>query len=86
MAVFSTRVELNFSVRNSFGSFLREEAPYDEILKEFDLGCVEAIKKENKYKKKKNGLLVVHHEDQNEEFDYWRVVVPDDANRRNLII
>ena len=48
-------------------------------------GCVEVIKKENKYKRK-NGFLVVHREGQNEEFDYWRVVVPDDANSRNLII
>ena len=30
--------------------------------------------------------MVVHREGINEEFDYWRAVVPDDANSRNLII
>ena len=68
LAVFSKRVQLNSSVRNSLSSLLREEAPYDEILKEFDLGHVEVIKKENKYKKKSRFLLV-HREGQNKGFD-----------------
>ena len=34
----------------------------------------------------KHGLLCVHQEDQSEDVDYWRIVVPDDIEVKNKIL
>ena len=78
-------MQLNSFVKDSFNCLLNEESPFDEILKELKSGRVEVKKKHEKYKKK-TGFLVIYRDNQNEEADYWRVVVPDDVEQRILII
>ena len=85
LSVFSKRVQLNSSIKDSFNTLLHEESPYDEILSELDTGRVEIKKKGEKYRRK-NGFLVIHQDKQNEDVQYWRVIVPDNFESRNLII
>ena len=34
----------------------------------------------------KENMLVAHHKEQNEESQYWRMVLPDSNEIRNLVI
>ena len=34
----------------------------------------------------KGNMLVAHHKEQNEESQYWRMVLPDSSEIRNLVI
>ena len=40
---------------------------------------------EYKYRKKK-GMLVIHRTGQDEGLDFWRIVVPENVESRNLIV
>ena len=35
--------------------------------------------------RRRNGLLCIHQEDQSEDVEYWRVVIPDDIDCKNKI-
>ena len=36
--------------------------------------------------RRRNGLLCIHQEDQSEDVEYWRVVIPDDSDCKNKIL
>ena len=76
---------MNSSLKDSFYSLLKNESPYDEILRELENGKIEVKRNEFVYKKK-NGMLVMHQAGQGEELDYWRMIVPDDVSTRNFIV
>ena len=85
LAVYRSRVRINSSLKDSFYSLLKNESPYDEILRELENGKIEVKRNEFVYKKK-NGMLVMHQAGQGEELDYWRMIVPDDVSTRNFIV
>ena len=62
------------------------EEPYTTILEEIDsTGSREVSRCRMKYRKR-NGLLCIHQEDQSEDVEYWRVVIPDDIDCKNKIL
>ena len=64
--------------KNEIYSLLKKESPYDVIIAELEEGKVEVKKNAEVYRIRK-GMLVVHQENQNDEFDYWRAVIPDEV-------
>ena len=83
--MYSKRVSLHSSVRNSFDSLLRGQIRYKEVLEELDSGNLEIEKYKREYRKM-NGLLVVHQTGHDEEDKFWKIAVPDDVDSRNLIV
>ena len=73
------------SFRNSLYSLLRNEALYDEIIVELE-SCRAQVVKNNEVYKRMNGILAVHSHRQDAELDFWRIVVPSDANTKEKIM
>ena len=48
-------------------------------------GKTEVKRNEDVYKTRK-GMLVVHQRNQNEELDFWRMIIPDDNAVKNFVI
>ena len=86
LSVYSnSTISLDDSLRQKINSLLRKETPYDSIIERIEGGTNEVLQNDVKYKMKGN-MLMAHHKDQNEESQYWRVVLPDDSEIRNLVI
>ena len=64
---------------------MRNEAPYDEIIVELESGRAQVVKNDEVYKRM-NGILAVHSHRQDAELDFWRIVVPSDANTKEKIM
>ena len=80
-----SKLQLDNSFRNSLYSLLRNEAPYDEIIMELEGGRAQIVKSNGIYKRM-NGILAVHSHHQDAEIDFWRIVVPSDANAKEKIM
>ena len=80
-----SKLQLDNSFRNSLYSLLRNEAPYDEIIVELENGKTQVVKNDEVYKRM-NGILAVHSHRQDAEIDFWRIVVPSDANTKEKIM
>ena len=76
-----SKLQLDNSFLNSLYSLLRNEAPYDEIIAELESGRAQVVKNDEVYKRM-NGILAVHSHWQHAELDFWRIVVPSDANTK----
>ena len=85
IAVLRSGVILDVQFKNEIYSLLKNESPFDEILKELEGGRMEIKKNDEKYKIKR-GMLVVHRENQDSEVDYWRTVIPDSTSVRNFVV
>ena len=86
LSVFSnSTISLDDSLKQKINSLLRTETPYDFIIERIERGINEVLQNEVKYKMKGN-MLVAHHKEQNEESQYWRMVLPDSSEIRNLVI
>ena len=48
-------------------------------------GSIEVSRGRMKYRRR-NGLLCIHQEDQSEDIEYWRIVIPDDTDCKNKIL
>ena len=73
------------SFRNSLDSLLMNEAPYDDIIMELENGRTQVVENDEVYKRM-NGILAVHSHHQDAELDFWRIVVPSDANTKEKIM
>ena len=80
-----SKLQLDHSFRNSLYSLLKQESPYDEIIVELESGRTNVQKNDEVYKKM-NGTLGIHLNRQDAELDYWRIVVPDDVEVRNMVV
>ena len=60
---------MDVQLKNEVHSLLKNESPFDEILRELKSGRVEISRNKEKYKMKR-GMLVVHREDQDDEVDF----------------
>ena len=85
LAIYSSKIHLDKSVQDRFYELLKTESPYKEILEEIENGKNEVERGEYKYRKKK-GMLVVHRTGQDEGLNFWRIIVPDNVESRNLIV
>ena len=81
----NSTISLDDSLRQKINLLLRKETPYDSIIERIEGGTNEVLQNDVKYKMKGN-MLMAHHKDQNEESQYWRVVLPDDSEIRKLVI
>ena len=64
---------------------MKKESPFDIILGELEEGKTELKRNEDVYKIRK-AMLVVHQKNQNEELDFWRMIIPDDNAVKNFVI
>ena len=85
LLVLRSGVLLDAEFENKIYSLLKEESPYDVIIAELEGGMTE-VKRKNEVFKMRKGMLMMHQENQNEELDYWRVIIPDDYSVRNSIV
>ena len=85
LSVLRSGVLIDAEFKNKIYSLLKEESPYDVIIAELEGGMTE-VKRKNEVFKMRKGMLMMHQENQNEELDYWRVIIPDDYSVRNSIV
>ena len=85
LSVLRSGIIIDSSLKNRINSLLKEESLYSDIFVELDNGKNEVKRKGEVYKIKR-GLLVVHQEGQDNEVDYWRVIIPDDVSTRNFVV
>ena len=85
ISVLRSGVIIDAQFKNQVYSLLKKESPYDAIIAELEEGKVE-VKKNNDVYRMKRGLLVVHQDNQNDECDYWRIVIPDEVNAKNFVM
>ena len=79
-------VTLQPDLKQQINSLLMSEEPYSTILEEINsTGSREVSRGRMKYRRR-NGLLCIHQEDQSEDVEYWRVVIPDDTDCKNKIL
>ena len=85
LSVLRSGVLIDADFKNKIYSLLKEESPYDVIMAELEGGMTE-VKRKNEVFKIRKGMLMMHQENQNEELDYWRTIIPDDHSVRNSIV
>ena len=85
LSVLRSGVLIDAEFKDKIYSLLKEESPYDVIMAELEEGMTE-VKRKNEVFKKRKGMLMMHQENQNEELDYWRIIIPDDHSVRNSIV
>ena len=85
LVLSSSGISLDDSLKEQINSLLRIETPYDEIIQKIEDGDREVRKGDLVYKLRGN-MLVAHHQEQSEESEYWRVVVPDSSEIRRIVI
>ena len=86
LSVFSnSTISLDDSLKQKINFLLRKETPYDSIIERIESGVNEVLQNEVKYKMKGN-MLMAHQKEQNEESQYWRMVLPDSSEIRKLVI
>ena len=79
-------VTLQPDLKQQINFLLMSEEPYSTILEEINsTGSREVTRGRMKYRKR-NGLLCIHQEDQSEDVEYWRVVIPDDTDCKNKML
>ena len=81
----SSGISLDNSLKEQINSLLRTETPYDTIIQKIEEGDIEVKKGDVTYKLR-GSMLVAHHQEQSEESEYWRVVVPDSSEIRRIVI
>ena len=73
-------------LKQQINSLLMIEEPYSTILQEINsTSSREVIRGRMKYRRR-NELLCIHQEDQSEDIEYWRIVIPDDTDCKNRIL
>ena len=80
-----SKLQMDNSFQNSLYSLLRNEAPYDDIITELESGKMQVVKNNEVYKRM-NGILAVHSHHQDAELNFWRIIVPSDANTQERIM
>ena len=80
-----SKLQLDNSFRHSLYSLLSNKAPYNDIIDELESGKTQVVKKDEIYKRM-NGILAVHSHHQDAEFDFWRIVVPDNVEMKEKIV
>ena len=77
LAVLRSGVMIDVQYKKKTYSLFKKESPFDIILAELEEGKTKVKRNEDVYKIRK-GMLVVHQRNQNEELDFWRMIIPHD--------
>ena len=86
LLVYRSSISLDPSFKQEIYEANQNDILYSSILSELESSADrELIKGKEKFRMK-HGLLCVHQEDQSEDVDYWRIVVPDDIEVKNKIL
>ena len=86
MLVPRATVTLQPDLKQQINSLLMSEKPFSTIVEEINItGSREVSRGRMKYRKR-NGLLCIHQEDQSEDVEYWRVVIPDNTDCKNTTL
>ena len=80
-----SKIQVDESFKNSLNSLLHQEAPYAGILEEL-LGGTRQIKQNNLIFKRLNGILCIHDQNQGDNLDFWRIVVPDNREIKERVV
>ena len=80
-----SKIQVDESFKNSLNSLLHQEAPYAGILEEL-LGGTRQIKQNNLIFKRLNGILCIHDQNQDDNLDFWRIVVPDNREIKEHVV
>lgn len=80
-----SRLQFDDSFKNSLHSLLTTEDPYAEIIRELSAGRTNVRKSEDIYKMS-NGIVLIYSSRQDADLDFWRVVIPDNEEIRNIIV
>ena len=71
-------VTLQPDLKQQINSLLMNEEPYSTILEEINSTSSREVSRGRLKYRRRNGLLCIHQEDQSEDVEYWRIVIPDD--------
>ena len=85
LAVLRSGVMIDVQYKKKIYSLLKKESLFDIILAELEEGKTEVKRNDDVYKIRK-GILVVHQKNQNEELDFWRMIIPDDNAVKIFVI
>ena len=86
LLVYRSSISLDPSFKQEIYEANQNDILYSSILSELESSADrELIKGKEKFRMK-HGLLCVHQEDQSEDVDYWRIIVPDDVEVKNKIL
>ena len=87
LSVYSTgNISLQDSLKQQIINSLRNEILYSDIMEEFESSGVREIVRGNLKFRIQRDLLVQHEQNQDEQLDYWRIVIPDHTSTKDLII
>ncbi|MCV6575657.1 MAG: RNase H-like domain-containing protein, partial [Cohaesibacter sp.] len=80
-----SKVQLDNSFKDSLHSLLQNESPYAEILQELQSGIRQVVRNSLVFKRM-HGILYIHDQNQDVDFDFWRIVVPDDEEMKTQVV
>lgn len=84
--MYSSRIQLEDSLRKIIYSLLQREIIYGDVIQELETtGKTELVEGDQKFKIHRN-ILKIHEIGQSKDVDYWRVAVSDNVEVRNSII
>ena len=86
MLVQRATVTLQPDLKQQINSLLMNAEPYSTILEEMHTTDSREVSRGRMKYRRRNGLLCIHQEDQSEDVEYWRVLIPDDAYCKNKIL
>ena len=87
LSVYSTgKISLQDSLKQQIINSLRNEILYSDIMEEFESSGVREIVRGNLKFRIQRDLLVQYEQNQDEQLDYWRIVIPDQTSTKDLII
>ena len=79
-------ITLQPGIKQQINSLLMNEEPYSTILEEMDSNSSREMSRGRMKYRRRNGLLCINQEDQSEDVEYWRVVIPDGTDCKNKIL
>ncbi len=86
LLVYRSTTQLTDDLRQSIRDSLLQESYYADLIDELEnIDQNELVMGPKKYKMK-HKILLVHQRSQGDDVDYWRVVIPDDMDLKNLIL
>ena len=79
-------VTIQPDLKQQFNYLLMNEEPYSTILKEINSTSSKEVSRSRMKYRRRNWLLCIHQENQSEDVEYWRIVIPDDTDCKNKIL
>ena len=85
ISILRSGVLIDAEFKNKIYDLLKKESPYDSIIQELEAGRVELKRNDDVYRMKR-GMLMIHQNNQDNDFDFWRMVIPDNVTVKNFVM